>query len=109
MTAMHQFKAELFKALGHPMRLRILEILRSGEKTVADLRDRLGPDASSVSQQLALMRNRQLVHARKQGTNVWYTVRDPLIFDLLDIARHIFENQVASMTSVLEEDPPDGD
>ncbi|MDA8080183.1 MAG: metalloregulator ArsR/SmtB family transcription factor [Actinomycetota bacterium] len=99
--ALHEFKAELFKALGHPIRLRILELLMSGEKTVSELQAALEIEASSVSQQLSLMRARQLVDARKNGTNVFYTVRDPLIFDLLTIARQIFEHQVAQMSSLL--------
>ncbi|MDA8270260.1 MAG: metalloregulator ArsR/SmtB family transcription factor [Actinomycetota bacterium] len=103
-AALHEFKAELFKALGHPMRLRILELLMSGEKTVSELQAELEIEASSVSQQLSLMRARQLVDARKNGTNVFYTVRDPLIFDLLTIARQIFEHQVAQMSSLLHID-----
>ena len=103
-TALHEFKAELFKALGHPIRLRILELLMSGEKTVSELQAELEIEASSVSQQLSLMRARQLVDARKNGTNVFYTVRDPLIFDLMAIARQIFEHQVAQMSSLLHID-----
>ncbi len=104
MAALHEFKAELFKALGHPVRLRILELLMSGEKTVSELQADLEIEASSVSQQLSLMRARQLVDARKNGTNVFYTVRDPLIFDLMTIARQIFEHQVAQMSSALDID-----
>ncbi|PSR35020.1 MAG: transcriptional regulator [Sulfobacillus benefaciens] len=104
MTAMHEFKADLFKTLGHPVRLRILELLRTGEKTVTELQQDLAIEASSVSQQLAVMRSHQLVEARKLGTNVFYTVRDDLVFDLLDIARKIFENRVESMKMVLDQD-----
>lgn len=104
MTALHEFKAEFFKALGHPMRLRILELLMSGEKTVSELQAVLEVEPSSVSQQLSVMRARQLVDAQKIGGNVFYTVRDPLIFDLLAIARQIFEHQVAQMSSLLDAD-----
>ncbi len=103
MAAIHEFKAELYKILGHPTRLRILELLRTGEKTVSELQQALDVESSSTSQQLAILRSHQLVDARKQGTNVFYTVRDPLIFELMDIARKIFEHQVASMNSLLEE------
>ncbi|MDA8194300.1 MAG: metalloregulator ArsR/SmtB family transcription factor [Thermaerobacter sp.] len=102
MAAMHDFKAELFKALGHPTRLRILELLSTGEKTVSELQIALEIEASSVSQQLSIMRSRQLLDARKNGTKVFYTVRDPLIGNLLSIARQIFENQVTNMNSMLE-------
>jgi DNA-binding transcriptional ArsR family regulator len=104
MGALQQFKAELFKALGHPVRLRILEILLDGEKTVSELQAVLDIEASSVSQQLSVMRARQLVDARKHGTSVFYTLRDPLLGDLLMIARKIFENQVAQMSSLLDSD-----
>lgn len=103
-TALHEFKAELFKALGHPIRLHILELLMLGEKTVSELQVSLEIEASSVSQQLSLMRARQLVDARKNGTSVFYTIRDPLIFDLLTIARQIFEHQLAQMSSLLDID-----
>ncbi|MHB1626746.1 MAG: ArsR/SmtB family transcription factor [Bacilli bacterium] len=103
MAAIHEFKSELFKTLGHPARLRMLELLRTGEKTVGELQQALDLESSSVSQQLSMMRSHQLVDARKHGTNVFYTVRDPLIFELMDIARTIFENRVASMNSLLED------
>lgn len=105
MAALQEFKAELFKALGHPVRLRILELLNTGEKTVSELQAALDIEASSVSQQLSLMRARQLVDSRKNGTNVFYAVRDPLIFELLAVARQIFQNQVAQMTSLLDQEP----
>lgn len=104
MAALHEFKADLFKALGHPVRLRILELLTTGEKTVSELQVALDMEASSVSQQLALMRARQLVDARKRASNVFYTVRDPVIFELLATARQIFEHQVAKMNSLLDEE-----
>ena len=104
MAALQEFKAELFKALGHPVRLRILELLNSGEKTVSELQAALDIEASSVSQQLSLMRARQLVDTRKHGTNVFYAVRDPVIFELLGVARQIFEHQVAQMNSLLDEE-----
>ena len=65
------FKADLFKALGHPVRIRILELLRSGERTVSDLQSQLQIEASSVSQQLAVLRSRQLVVGRKEGTSAY--------------------------------------
>ena len=97
-----EFKTELFKSMGHPTRLRILELLRTGEKTVGELQQSLEIDASSVSQQLSLLRNRQLVDARKQGTNVYYKVRDPLLFAIMDIARELFQHHVENMQSMLE-------
>jgi DNA-binding transcriptional ArsR family regulator len=98
------FKAELFKTLGHPVRIRILELLRQQEMTVSDLRARLEVEMSSVSQQLALLRARQLVVGRKEGTSVFYSVIDPQVYELLDVARAMFQRQVASMQALVESD-----
>jgi DNA-binding transcriptional ArsR family regulator len=98
------YKAELFKALGHPVRIRILELLREGERTVSDLQSALDIEASSVSQQLAQLRGRQLVVGRKEGTSVYYRVVDPQVFDLLDTARAMFNRHVAAMQEMAELD-----
>jgi ArsR family transcriptional regulator len=91
------FKAEMFKALAHPARIRILELLRAGERTVSDLQGALEMESSTVSQQLALLRARDIVTGRKQGTSVFYRVVDPLMFDLLDVARQIFDNHLVDL------------
>jgi ArsR family transcriptional regulator len=98
------FKAELFKALGHPVRIRILELLRDGERTVSELQEQLEIEMSSVSQQLAVLRTRQLVEGRKSGTSVHYQVVDPQVFDLLDTARAMFQRHLASMQELAERD-----
>ena len=69
---LHRFKAEFFKALGHPARLVILEQVRAGEKSVQELQVVLGIDQSSVSQQLAVLRNKHIVDARREGTSVYH-------------------------------------
>lgn len=98
------FKAELFKTLGHPVRIRILELLREGERTVSDLQTVLEIETSSVSQQLAQLRARQLVTGRKEGTSVYYSVVDPQVFDLLDTARSMFQRQLATLQEMAESD-----
>jgi DNA-binding transcriptional ArsR family regulator len=103
-SVLQGFKAELFKALGHPVRIRLLELLRGGERTVSDLQAQLEIEASSVSQQLAVLRSRQLVVGRKEGTSVYYRVTDPLVFDLLDIARAIFDGQLVTLQAMADED-----
>lgn len=100
---LHRFKADFFKALGHPVRLVILEQLRSGEKCVNDLQAVLELDQSSVSQQLAVLRNKQIVDIRKDGTTVYYRVRDPVIFQLLDVAQVIFNNHLISTQELLQQ------
>lgn len=98
------FKADLFKALGHPVRIRILELLRDGERTVSELQATLDIEASSVSQQLAVLRNRQLVVGRKEGTNVYYSTVDPQVYAILDSARVIFEHQLSTLQAMAELD-----
>src|SRR5689334_13490312 len=68
-----RFKAEFFKALAHPLRIAILDSLRDGESSVNDLCARLKVEQSSLSQQLAVLRNRNIVTARKDGLNVYYS------------------------------------
>jgi len=94
---LQRFKAEFFKALAHPVRITIVDLLRNGELTVGDLQERLAIDPSSVSQQLAVLRARNIVESRRAASNVFYMVRDPAIFELLDIARTIFDNHLIDM------------
>ena len=100
--ALHLFKAEFFKALSHPMRVYILELLRDGERSVSELQEHLQVESSSVSQQLAVLRAKHLVDVRKQGTSVFYSLRDPAIGALLDSARQIFNNQLVDTKTLLE-------
>jgi DNA-binding transcriptional ArsR family regulator len=102
---LHRFKAEFFRALGHPARLRILELLRPGEMAVSELQAALEIEASSVSQQLAILRAKHIVDTRRAGTSVYYAVRDPQIFQLLDVAREIFNNHLIDLQSMLETQP----
>jgi ArsR family transcriptional regulator len=103
MTApLHQFKAEFFKCLAHPVRIRILELLRAGELTVSELQALLELDPSSVSQQLAVLRTREIVQTRRMGTSVYYRVRDERIYRILDAARALFESHVHALQDMLE-------
>jgi ArsR family transcriptional regulator len=101
MPELSQFKAEFFKALGHPLRIRILDALRSGEVGVNDLSAQLKVEQSTLSQQLALLRARSIVVGRKEGLNVFYSVRDKTIFKLLDVARAIFNNHLIDVQDLL--------
>jgi DNA-binding transcriptional ArsR family regulator len=106
---LHRFKAEFFRALGHPARLRILELLRNGEQSVSELQAELEIEASSVSQQLAVLRAKNVVDTRRAGTSVYYSVRDPQIFQLMDVAREIFNNHLIDLQAMLEPSPRDAD
>jgi DNA-binding transcriptional ArsR family regulator len=97
-----QFKSEFFKALAHPMRIRILELLSEGEKNVNELQAILGSEGSAVSQQLAVLRAKNVVVSVKEGTSVIYSLRDPLIKDLLAVAKQIFDNHLVNAISLLE-------
>ncbi|MFN4293623.1 MAG: ArsR/SmtB family transcription factor [Thermoflexales bacterium] len=99
----HQFKAEFFKALAHPVRLAILEQLRSGEKSVGELQASLNADQPTISQHLARLRVSDLVQARKEGTTTYYAARDPAIFELMDVAKKIFNNQLVDRQALLRQ------
>jgi ArsR family transcriptional regulator len=101
LSPLGRFKAEFFKALAHPGRIKILEALRAGEKTVGELQALLDDEPASASQQLAILRLRNIVVGRKEGNNVFYSVRDPLIFRLLDVARDIFNNHLMDTQDTL--------
>jgi DNA-binding transcriptional ArsR family regulator len=97
------FKARFFRALAHPTRIRLLEILVRRGRTVQELQEVLALGQPIVSQQLAVLRNQGILTARKEGLAVRYTVRDPLVGDLLDVARRIFNNQLAGTRGLLRE------
>ncbi len=90
----HQVKAEFFKTLGHPARIRVLEVLREGERTVGQLVPEVGIEASHLSQQLAVLRRAGLVQNRKEGATVVYSVADPAIFELLEVAKRILTSSL---------------
>ena len=97
------FKAEFFKALAHPVRIRILEVLRDSEKSVTEIQGLLSLDQSTISQQLSILRAKNLLQTRKAGTSVIYSVRDPMIYDLLDVARTIFNNHLIDTQELLSQ------
>lgn len=97
------FKAEFFKALSNPLRIRILELLRDGDKYVHELQEHMGVDSAVVSQQLAILRNKNIVLGMKDGTKVMYTVKDPLLFDLLDVAKQIFNHSLNDTIQLLQD------
>lgn len=97
------FKSEFFKALAHPIRIRILDCLRDGEKGVNELSEILKIEPANVSQQLAILRMRNIVVGRKAGSNVYYSVSDPTVFRLLDVAREIFNNHLVGVRDMLQQ------
>jgi ArsR family transcriptional regulator len=103
MPDLGRFKAEFFKALSHPLRIAVIDVLRGGECGVNDLCATLNVEQSTLSQQLAVLRNRNIVVGRKEGLNVYYSVRDTTVFKLLDVAKQIFNNHLIDVKSMLSE------
>lgn len=93
-TPLQTFKARFFRALAHPARIRILETLASGDRSVQELQEALGLGQPVVSQQLAVLRNQGIVSYEKQGLSVRYSLRDPAIEELLAVAHRIFDNHL---------------
>ena len=102
-SSLRQFKAEIFQALAHPTRIAILDLLREGELTVGTFVERLNLEQSNLSQHLAILRAKQMVTARKAGNQVFYSVRDPLIWKMLDLMLRYFQKQVGESMAMLEE------
>jgi len=97
-------KAEFFRALAHPVRIRLLEVLSSaGEQNVQSLQARLGIDQPIVSQQLARLRASGIVVSRKEATTVSYALADPMIADLLRIAKEILNRRLVGARALLRE------
>ena len=97
------FKAGFFRALAHPVRIRILELLVRGDRTVQELQEALRLDQPVVSQQLAVLRSNNIVSSRKEGVSVRYAVRDRLVGELLDTARQIFNNHLVGTRDLLRQ------
>lgn len=97
-----QFKAEFFKALSHPLRIRILELLAEGDKNVNEIQNLVGSEGSAVSQALTVLRSKNIVTGTKEGNRVVYTLRDPVIIELLQVARNIFNNHLVDTITMLD-------
>ncbi|HEY3181935.1 MAG TPA: metalloregulator ArsR/SmtB family transcription factor [Gaiellaceae bacterium] len=99
----HEVKANLFRVLGHPARVRILELLRDGERSVGALQAALGLDSGGTSQHLAALRRIGLVESRREGTSVYYRVADERVFELLETGRGIITRRLAEQQSILQD------
>lgn len=99
----YQVKADFFKTLAHPARIRVLELLRGGERSVGELIPDVGLEPSHLSQQLAVLRRANVVRARKEGSTVLYSVTDFRIFELLEVAKAILSSSLADTRDLLAE------
>jgi ArsR family transcriptional regulator len=102
-TPLQVLKADLFRALAHPVRIRLLERLTAGERTVQELQEALDLDQPVVSQHLAALRARDLVVVRRKGTQAYYALRSPLVADLLRVARGFLNFRLSGSQSMLRE------
>ena len=103
LDTLRQFKANIFQALAHPTRIAIVEALRDGELPAGAIIERLGLEQANASQHLSILRAKQIVTSRKEGNQVFYSVRDPLLIEVLDIMRRYFQAHVEEAISMLQE------
>jgi ArsR family transcriptional regulator len=96
-----ELKATMFRAMAHPPRIRILETLSAGERSVSDLQPEIGIESSHLSQQLGVLRRAGLVSSRKEGQSVYYSLKDPLIADLLAVARQLLISSLTETRDLL--------
>jgi ArsR family transcriptional regulator len=100
---LRQFKASVFQALAHPTRIAIIEVLRDGELPAGTIIEKLKLEQANASQHLAVLRAKQIVVSRKEGNQVFYAVRDPLLIEVLDVMRRYFQAHVEESMSTLQE------
>jgi DNA-binding transcriptional ArsR family regulator len=101
--SLRRFKADIFQALAHPTRIAILELLSGGELSAGALIEKLGMEQANVSQHLAVLRAKQLVSNRKAGNQVFYSVRDPIIIQVLSLMRTYFHLYLKEAMGMLDE------
>lgn len=100
---LRRFKADIFQALAHPTRIAILELLSSGELSAGVLIEKLGLEQATVSQHLAVLRTKQIVSNRRVGNQVFYSVRDPIIIEVLNLMRTYFHAHLKEALAMLDE------
>ena len=102
-SSLRTFKAEIFQALGHPTRIAIVEALREGELTAGGLLAHVPVEPANLSQHLAVLRARQVVNSRKTGNQVFYTLRDPVLIEVLDVLKRYFNAHLQQSAARLDE------
>lgn len=100
---LYALKAEFFKTLGHPVRIRVLELLSEREHAVAEMLPEMGIEPSNLSQQLAVLRRAGLVTTRKEGSTVYYSLTSPHVAELLAVARKILSGVLSGQVELLED------
>ncbi len=104
-----EYKASIFHALAHPTRIAILETLRDGETSARAIQERLGIEQANLSQHLAILRSRQIVAHRKEGNQVFYSLRNKVLLKVLDTMRQYFQahlNEAIEMLGEIQAERP---
>jgi len=100
---LREYKASVFHALAHPTRIAILEVLRDGETSARAIQERLGVEQANLSQHLAILRSRQIVAHRKEGNQVFYSLRNKVLIKVLDLMRQYFQAHLNESVEMLDE------
>jgi ArsR family transcriptional regulator len=100
---LRRYKASIFQALSHPTRVAILELLRDREFSARAIQEKLGIEQANLSQHLAILRSRQIVVNRKDGNQVFYSIRNPVLVQVLDLMRDYFHSNLADAIQMLGE------
>nr|WP_202507260.1 metalloregulator ArsR/SmtB family transcription factor [Amycolatopsis rubida] len=100
---LYQLKAEFFKTLGHPARIRVLELLSQREHAVAEMLPEVGIEPANLSQQLAVLRRMGLVTTRKEGSSVYYSLISPQVAELMAVAREILTGVLSGQVELLDD------
>lgn len=101
LNALRKFKADVFQVLGHPTRIHIIETLRDGERPVSGILEAVGVEQANLSQHLSVLRAKGLVVNRKEGNQVLYSLRDPLLVEVLDTMRRYFQAHLEEALMIL--------
>jgi len=100
---LRRFKADIFHALAHPKRIAIVEALREGEMPAGRIIEQLNLEQANASQHFAVLRSKQVLVSRKEGNQVFYSLRDPVLIEVLDILKRYFYSQLSQTISMLKE------
>jgi DNA-binding transcriptional ArsR family regulator len=101
--AIRAWKSEVFQALAHPTRIAIVEALRDGELPAGRLIEKLGLEQANASQHLSVLRSKQIVANRKEGNQVFYSLRNPLLNDVMALMRLYCQSHVKDSIAALGE------
>lgn len=104
LDSMRRFKAGIFQALAHPTRVAITEYLQYGELSVGQLCEKVGIEQTNASQHLSVLRNKHIVQTRKDGNQIYYSLRDPLLAKVLEAMREFFLSHINEALQMLREE-----